>query len=56
MVTVIKKDSSKESMNQVLKKLYQKENKGFNAKRFCGVIQFKEDTLQIQKRLRGEWK
>ena len=55
MVTVIKKGSDKESFDQVLKELNQKENKGFNAKRFCGVIQFKEDPLLIQKRLRDEW-
>ena len=56
MVTVVKKGSDKESIKKVLKKLYQKENKGgFNAKRFCGVIQFKEDALRIQKRLRDEW-
>jgi hypothetical protein len=55
MVTVIKKSSDKESFDQVLKELNQKENKGFNAKRFCGVIQFKEDAQRIQKRLRDEW-
>ena len=55
MVTVVKKGSDKESFDQALKDLNQKENKGFNAKRFCGVIKFKEDAQHIQKRLRDEW-
>jgi len=55
MVTVVKKGSDKESFDQVLKELNQKESKAFNAKRFCGVIQFKEDAQRIQKRLRDEW-
>ena len=53
MVTVIKKGSSKSAIGQLLQKL--KIKKGFNAKKYCGVIKLKSNPLTIQKKLRNEW-
>jgi hypothetical protein len=30
--------------------------KGFDANKFCGAIKLKEDPMDIQERLRDEWK
>ena len=29
---------------------------GFDAYKFCGAVKFNEDALDIQKRMRDEWK
>ena len=56
MVLVLKKGASKKEIDAIEKKLY-KENpsKGFNAKKYNGILKLKEDPLAIQKRLRDEW-
>lgn len=53
MVTVIKQGSSKASIEKLLKKL--KSKKGFDAKKYCGVIKLKANPLTIQKMMRDEW-
>ncbi len=56
MVLVLKKGASKEEMEAIEKKLYSKKHvKGFNAKKYNGILKLKEDPLAIQKRLRDEW-
>lgn len=57
MVTRIKKGSTKEEVQAMLEKLINEssKNKGFDAKKYCGAVKFKEDGLKIQKRLRDEW-
>lgn len=55
MVTVIKKGASKRSIEHSIKMLLVKGRKGFDAKKFCGVLKLEEDALAIQKRLRDEW-
>ncbi len=32
-----------------------KKLQGFDAKKFCGVIKFKEDAVVLQRRWRDEW-
>ncbi len=54
MVVVIEQGTSKEKLELLLKKL--KLRKGVNTKKYCGVINLKEDALQIQKQLRDEWR
>jgi len=46
------------TIEEVLEKLgaLKKVSKRFNAERYCGTVKFEEDGLQIQKRLRSEWK
>jgi hypothetical protein len=57
MVTTIKKGASKEEIRTLFEKLKGSgKNKGFDAYKFCGTIKFKEDGLEIQKRLRDEWR
>jgi len=53
MVVVIKKGSSKENMEAVIRKLYKKE--GFPARKLCGTVKFKENPIVIQRNRRDEW-
>jgi hypothetical protein len=53
MVLVINKKTSKRSLEKFLKKGSKK--KLFNARKHFGAINFGEDGLIIQKRLRNEW-
>jgi hypothetical protein len=49
---------NKDSDIQKLKKLLAKNTatkKGFDAKKFCGLLKTDEHPLEIQKRLRDEW-
>lgn len=58
MTVVIKKGDSKEHMDQLLKKVAEqpiKPTKKFEATKFCGTVEFKEDPLEIQKKMRDEW-
>jgi len=54
MVLVLKKGASKKEMENISAKL--QVVKGVNTKKYCGVIQLKEDPLVIQKQMRDEWK
>jgi len=53
MVTVIRKGSSKQIIQQLLRKISPK--KGLDAYKYCGKIHLKLDSLLIQKQLRNEW-
>lgn len=56
MVAILKKGDNKKEMKALLKKLSEKNTeKGVDTMKYCGVITLKEDALEIQKRLRGEW-
>ena len=56
MVTILKKGASQEAINKIDKKLTKRSLKrGLDAKKYCGSVNFKEDGLIIQKRLRDEW-
>ena len=50
MVTIIKDGSSKAAIRNLLEKL--KTNKGFDAKKYSGVIKLKKNPLEIQKMIR----
>ena len=54
MVTVIKKGSDKKAVEQALSKI--KSKKKFDAYKYNGKVKLKEDPLEIQKRMRDEWK
>ena len=58
MVTTIKKGATKAEIQSLFEKLTSRSNKrkGFDAHRFCGTVKFNEDAMDIQKRLRDEWK
>lgn len=56
MVLVLKKGASKKEIEDIEKKLYsEKSPRGFNAKKYNGVLPLKEDPLDIQLKLRDEW-
>jgi len=56
MVTVIKSGSSKEEIERVLRSHNRKKkNKGVNVKKYCGILNLKEDPLKLQKDWRNEW-
>jgi len=57
MVTTIKKGASKEEIKSLFLKIERRRGgkKGFDAYKFCGVIKFNENALEIQKKLRNEW-
>ncbi len=54
-VLVLKKGASKKEIEAIEKKLYKEKNSGgFNAKKYNGVLNLKEDPLAIQLKLRDE--
>jgi IS1 family transposase len=55
MVMVIKEGSDRNTILKLWERL-KKSNKGFSAKSYCGVIKLKSHPLEIQKKLRDEWK
>ena len=56
MVLVLKKGASKKEIEAIEKKIYkEKTHKGFNAKKYNGVLSLKKDPLAIQLKLRDEW-
>lgn len=56
MVTVIQQGSNRKMIDRVLVILFkQKKNRGIDTQKYCGVLELKEDALEIQKRLRSEW-
>ena len=56
MVTILKKGATKKDIEAIEKSVFkEKSSGGFNAKKYNGIISFKEDPLTIQKELRNEW-
>jgi len=53
MVRTIKKGSTKD---EIQKTLTISKKKGFEASRFVGIINLEESPMEIQKKLRDEWK
>jgi len=56
MVLVLKKGATKKDIEAIEKMLYkEKPTGGFNAKKYNGIMNLKQDPLTIQKELRDEW-
>lgn len=56
MVTVLKKGSSRSRIKELLEKIGRKKPaKGIDAQKYCGIINFPEDAMAFQKRMRDEW-
>ena len=53
MVLVLKGNKDIKKLKEILADRQVK--KGFDAKKFCGILKVEEDALAIQKRLRDEW-
>jgi hypothetical protein len=57
MVTILKYGSKKEAIKRLLDRLNQQsESKGIDAYKYCGVLNLEVDPMDIQLRLRDEWK
>ncbi len=55
MLTVIKKGMRKKDIKQVIEKRPKKKSINLDLKKYCGVINLREDPLEYQKKLRNEW-
>jgi hypothetical protein len=57
MVVVIKKNAKRKEIDRVLRSIKPKKTgKLLNAKKYCGILKVNGDPLEIQKKLRDEWK
>lgn len=56
MVLILKKKGGKKQLKNLQTQLEDLASKGVDTKKFCGVIKLKEDPLDIQKKMRDEWK
>ena len=54
MVMIIKQGSDRNTIIKLWERL-KKNNKGFSAKTYCGVLKLKSHPLDIQKKMRDEW-
>lgn len=57
MVSIIKKGATKKEIKILQQNLNKNTSSGkkFDANKFCGLIKFKDDGLEIQKNMRDEW-
>ncbi len=56
MATILKRGSDKTTIKNILKKFRTgKSKKGLDASKYAGRVQFNEDGLAFQKRVRDEW-
>jgi hypothetical protein len=57
MVTIIRNGESKDKIKTLLEqRVKQKKRKKIDLKKYCGILNLKEDPLAMQKRWRDEWK
>ena len=57
MVTIIKKGTSKDKIKSLLEQSQkQKKAKTIDLKKYCGILNLKEDPLTLQKKWRNEWR
>ena len=55
MVLILNKNATKKQIALIEKKLQLHSKSGFDAHKYCGIIKFDEEPLEIQKKLRNEW-
>jgi hypothetical protein len=56
MVLTIKKGATKKELAAIQNKIAKRHKpKGVDTLKYCGIINLKEDPLEIQKKLRDEW-
>ena len=55
MVTTIKKGATKEEIYTLLESHDKKIKKSLEVKKYCGILDLKEDPLDMQKKWRDEW-
>ena len=55
MVIVIKKGATRDEIRSLLESQKSEPGKGVDIKKYCGIIQLREDPLNLQKKWRNEW-
>ncbi len=55
MVTKVKKGMPKKGIDSLLEKHKNSRKRKTDLKKYCGVIDLKEDPILTQKKLRNEW-
>jgi len=56
MVTIIKKGASKDNIKSLLENRQKtKRPKKIDVKKYCGILNLKEDPVMLQKKWRDEW-
>ena len=55
MVTVIKKGMRKKEIKALLERYEKTRKRKIDIKKYCGIIDLKEDPLVVQRKLRDEW-
>jgi hypothetical protein len=55
MVIIIKKGATKDEIRSLLEAQKSETRKGVDIKKYCGIIQLREDPLNLQKKWRDEW-
>lgn len=55
MVIIIKKGATKDEIRSLLEAQKSEPRKGVEIKKYCGIIQLREDPLNLQKKWRDEW-
>ena len=56
MKFVLKEGATKDQIKEIEDILYKKKSSsGFNARKYNGLMSFKDDPLSMQKKLRNEW-
>jgi hypothetical protein len=53
MIVIVEKKYDRKKINQLIEKF--KPVKSFDAKKFAGTINWEEEPLKYQKRIRNEW-
>lgn len=56
MTIVLNKNVSQEEILKIVSRLRNAKRKGFNAKKYSGILKLSKDPLSIQKKLRNEWR
>jgi len=53
MTIIINSKTTKEEFERLVQQF---PKKGFDARKYCGLVKFKEDGLALQKQWRNEWR
>ncbi len=54
MISILKKGASKQDLVALKARINKKP--ALDLRKFCGILKLQEDPLEIQKKLRDEWK
>lgn len=55
MVIIVKKNTTRAKLRELLRSKKHYSVKGFDAERFNGILKLKGDPVKVQRKLRDEW-